>query len=121
MNACHATALALVGWYLVVPPVHSSKGDAYVDWRASYSEWYVVRFFNHEEDCRIAVRTAERDAWRGSLTLIPDKLRASPAQDDPKPWLDQQADAECIVSDNPHLKSDDATRTSKDAIQGLIR
>jgi len=52
MNLQDATALALVGWYLIGPPVpHLNALDSHVDTAAPSSRWTVVRTFPSQEEC----------------------------------------------------------------------
>jgi hypothetical protein len=51
MNRRHAAALALVGWYLIGPPMRSYE-PAVVDWNAPVSKWLPIGFFDTAEDCR---------------------------------------------------------------------
>lgn len=76
MNPRHAAALALVGWYLMVPPIHppvhhyksegnkSKEGWNYdwgqdVYWAEPLSEWIRVRIYDSAAEC-----WAERGARR---------------------------------------------------------
>jgi hypothetical protein len=48
MKARHAAALALVGWYLMLPPV-ISDGRTRKD--APLSRWYIFSSFETKEEC----------------------------------------------------------------------
>jgi hypothetical protein len=51
MKLQHAAALALIGWYLIGPPVpHLIAPDRHADTAAPLS-WIVVRTFPTEEEC----------------------------------------------------------------------
>jgi hypothetical protein len=82
-------ALALVSWYLVVPPSLSSVSkDKNMP---TLSRWTIVREFSAEEAC-----DAERiKSSRGDLTL--GEYRGMPAE--------EIYDAQCIATDDPRLKS----------------
>src|SRR5271155_5503786 len=43
MNLRHAAALALVGWYLMVPPVVCEKGKCTAELNAPFSQWHRSR------------------------------------------------------------------------------
>jgi hypothetical protein len=57
MNLRHAAALALVGWYLMVPPLTKVGPDSYnlpPDTSAPISKWTysVLDHFDREEECK---------------------------------------------------------------------
>lgn len=70
MKAQHAAALALVGWYLILPPikptsanVHRSTGGAWAtDVRAKLKDWQIVEGFDDAADCEIARDEAIEDS-----------------------------------------------------------
>jgi hypothetical protein len=68
MNPRHAAALALVGWYLMVPPV-TSDGRTQKD--APLSRWYIASNFETKEECEQV-----RQASSGSAICV--------ASDDPR-------------------------------------
>jgi hypothetical protein len=49
----HAAALALIGWYLMAPPVHPVSKTMY-EWDSSrsLSEWMIVASFDTAAECR---------------------------------------------------------------------
>jgi hypothetical protein len=51
MKPHHAAALALVGWYLMLPPVTS---DGRIQKDASLSRWYIISNFETKEECEKA-------------------------------------------------------------------
>jgi hypothetical protein len=87
MNLRHAAALALAGWYLMVPPrlSHSPKGGQI----APLSRWTIGCTFESEKAC---------DAERSDPSKIAPPVgsyRGLPPE--------QVYDAQCIVSDDPRL------------------
>jgi hypothetical protein len=77
----HAAAFALVGWYLMVPPVHDGQPDI----QAPISSWTVFRRFDSAAACqkwKLNVETRARRAGRYG----------------PRP------DFMCIATDDPRLK-----------------
>jgi hypothetical protein len=50
MNLRHAAALALVGWYLMVPPSTGGK----LDTKAPLSQWINEGAFDRADDCESA-------------------------------------------------------------------
>jgi len=81
MKLRHAAALVLVGWYLMVPPVHDGKPDT----QAPISAWKVFRKLDSEAACqqwKVKAETRARRAGRYG----------------PRP------DFVCIASHDPQLK-----------------
>jgi hypothetical protein len=55
----HVVALALVGWYLMVPPSTLPPGVAY---KEPLSKWQIVRGFDTADDCRDFLGTFSEDS-----------------------------------------------------------
>ena len=90
MTLSSAASLALVSWYLILPP-SLSKGSKEKSMTA-LSHWTVVREFDAEKDC-----DAERvKSSRGDSTL--GKYRGMPPE--------EIYDAQCVQTDDPRLKAD---------------
>ena len=71
MNLQHATALALVGWYLIGPPVpHLNALDSHVDTAAPSSRWTVVRTFRTQEECE----TQRSNPWERCVATDDPRL-----------------------------------------------
>jgi|HubBroStandDraft_2_1064218.scaffolds.fasta_scaffold1414323_1 hypothetical protein len=74
MQPSHAAALALAGWYLMVPPAHPHRTDAGklvapdVE-MAPLSEWAIARSYDTATECMVErdARTtiARRHKWSG--------------------------------------------------------
>ena len=63
MKPRHAVALALVGWYLMGPPVRQPKREsAYVDEHAAYRDWKVLHDFKTAYECEAGRIRAKSDA-----------------------------------------------------------
>jgi hypothetical protein len=94
MKMRHAAALALVGWYLMIPPVVCEKRKCNAELNAPFSQWRrSKKSLGSESDCeearprvRAAVDTAVKDV---SARLEYDKALASGL---------------CVSSDDPRLK-----------------
>ncbi len=83
MNLRHAAALALVGWYLMVPP--EPPPDGMSDPSTPLSRWHTIGSFDCAQACeRIRAAAIEKE---------PRKLRRAAEQN-----------ALCIASDDPRLK-----------------
>ena len=101
MNPRHAAALALVGWYLMVPPIRTPKDDKpYLDEHAEYGSWKTLHTFETQDQCEVVRNRTKKDARRGELTVFSDNF---PVRDSAL-WLAQEADLECIATDDPRLK-----------------
>ena len=103
MKLRHAAALALAGWYLMLPPVRSTsllspatkmaatRGffDCY-DANAPISQWQTIEAFDTAEQCKAA-------STKSALSHRQHGLDCGLAS----AWLD----AQCIATDDPRLKS----------------
>jgi hypothetical protein len=99
MNARRAAALALVGWYLMVPPFDAvnlktlPSGNISTVWkrRASLPEWNINGSFGKAGDCE------DEKAKLQQLGLQnPDQVGSSTVA----AWLG----AQCVATDDPRLK-----------------
>jgi hypothetical protein len=85
MKPCHAAALALVGWYLMLPPMQGGQPNE----RAPLSKWTIIGSFNTAEDCN---KLLEADAEsRTHFTAANEPLLRASA-------------AKCIAADDPGFK-----------------
>jgi len=90
MNPCRAASLALVGWYLMMPPWGKVN--------APLSEWVVYQSFNSVEVCAVARKTLVdfQGNYKGmAMTLI--------TQSGGNLQFDGSV-ATCIATDDPRLK-----------------
>lgn len=81
MNPRHAAALALMGWYLMMPP-----GDS----NAPIARWHLIASFDTARECW-AEQKQELDYYQ------------DPKHPDVNTWA-QWNTAECIATDDPRLK-----------------
>jgi hypothetical protein len=58
MNIRHAAALALVGWYLMVPP----QTNGQIDYTAPLSRWTVAESYDSAAPCREMLTNLRNDA-----------------------------------------------------------
>jgi len=88
MTLRHAAALALAGWYLMVPPPLSYVGkDGPLK---PVRSWTAVSVLATEEECEAArSRLSQLDPKLGSYRGLPPE---------------EIYDAQCIASDDPRLK-----------------
>jgi hypothetical protein len=106
MKPRHAAALALVGWYLMTPPVYrvnekgqaDPKGDYGVIVKDPLSKWGLGDPFDTAAECATARRIRMAKAYR----LLP------PPTKDPVKFGDAEKIANwliaCVATDDPRLK-----------------
>jgi hypothetical protein len=85
----HAAALALVGWYLMIPPVGS---DGTVDTEAPLGKWKISSSYDNARECN--------DVMLAAQGYMPDSQtgKKGPVTDNPR--LLSEA---CISTDDPRL------------------
>jgi len=92
MNPRHAAALALVGWYLMVPPIELTRsGERAFNFYAPLSQWYRWDFYQTARECW----DVDHDLFVRSESV----LRIDPMDDAANAYLE----AQCIASDDPRL------------------
>jgi len=99
MKPSHAAALALVGWYVMAPPVHSVTSSM-DEWDASapLAKWEIVGSFDTAAECR-------HDLFRRLNEKIPSTTSPGPMSREAA----NQAAAKyvnaflCVASDDPRL------------------
>jgi hypothetical protein len=112
MRFRHAAARALLGWYLMVPPL-SQKGPDSVglppDTAAPYSKWEyspIRDHFDTEEDCKnelhgrqeLTARGVSRDRWRSQFGDSMGTWMAGMIEE-------QEKLARCVPDNDPNIKS----------------
>ena len=101
MKPRHAAALALVGWYLMVPPLgESDSTKGWVDFGAPLATWFLSKSFDTAKECEDARGKIYVDASREERKIPLFKLRTSPRL----PVLIQDMFNTCIASNDPRLK-----------------
>jgi hypothetical protein len=107
MNLRHATALALVGWYLMQPHVFTDATNrgrpAFGNWAAPISEWEVLHSYDSAKDCE-----AEKEHAHKMAQVIKRTLTDFPANERTEVRATGEAEtyAVCISSDDPRLKGE---------------
>ena len=111
MTLRHLAALALVGWYLIMPPVRNPPHQVgYADSDAPLREWERMEKFNNRDDCEDALDQAISAARNGRLFCLNGGfcgVIGHGEYDSPSfalPWYVRQEDSQCIASDDPRLK-----------------
>jgi hypothetical protein len=87
----HAAALALVGWYLMMPPP-PDRPNGPVDISASLSRWEIIDSFDGAEEC-------------SKYRFIIQGFMADPTTGKKRDPTPRGAAAVCISTDDPRLKS----------------
>ena len=89
-NPHHAAALALVGWYLMVPPIDRSLGLFYVPATEPLSLWSIDRTFTSEDECNRTLADLRQShlRWEGNTEFALDQ---------------QRQHSICIATDDPRL------------------
>jgi hypothetical protein len=92
MNLRHAAALALVGWYLMLPPMVGNHTDT----SAPLNSWRMTASYDAAIDCRKVLEDSIRDSEKALQDphLLPFTRAASL----------QFLDAACVATDDPRLK-----------------
>ena len=106
MKPRHAAALALVGWYLMVPPLTPGGGPHEVLFHAPLSKWEVGEGHDTKAGCedslRESIKNMDRDANAcavGSCAVM----------------VVEYAHGHCMASDDPRLKNNaDVKKTQRD-------
>jgi hypothetical protein len=102
VNLRHAAALALVGWYLMMPPIVRPSGrEGTADTNTPLSKWVkVIRgTFDSEDACGVALRRFQFGVQSNYQSAAPEALTESEFQS-----IQQASSAKCIASDDPRLK-----------------
>jgi hypothetical protein len=97
MKPCHATALALVGWYLMVPPLVNAPNK--VDTQAPLTSWKVHQAFDTAEECRMALSSTQAKYEHTATAPIGTIKKGTRA------FALQIVFGRCISSDDPSLKA----------------
>ena len=100
MKPRHAAALALVGWYLLGPPL---KADLKIDADAPFSRWKTIRVYDTADACEVGrtktMALAEQDLRH------PVERPHDPYPQSARRLLDEEIHfAQCIATDDPRLK-----------------
>lgn len=108
MNFRHSAALALVGWYLMVPPstpAGLTNPDAtLINGSAPIAQWFIRSSYDSAQDCE----TAKMSGMLAALQIIKDTEKFKVMREkDPYLALDtiEKATAQCVSTDDPRLKA----------------
>jgi hypothetical protein len=102
MSLRHTAALALVGWYLMVPP---AQNDNDVQYNAPLAQWTIEHVFDSAVECdamRYRWRSRAKRIW---AAVIDPKKELSAADGRLSIAQGRQLEAcECVATDDPRLK-----------------
>jgi hypothetical protein len=115
MNRRHATALALLGWYLIMPPVEGMPPAAVP--KATFDRWHTMNVFDSVADCQ-KEKGQYNSLTASELQIDPKAYFLGERPKDPteaQKWdsrlaelksalVDAAHHAGCIASDDPRLK-----------------
>jgi hypothetical protein len=88
VNARHAAALTLVGWYLMMPP----KIAGHYRLNAPLSQWTHVSSYDSADDCENLVTTGKL-IWESNPKAMADAEQTK-----------AMAETQCVSTDDPRLK-----------------
>jgi hypothetical protein len=98
MNPGHAAALALVGWYLMIPPRISDWPVLVYDTNAPLSKWQQGGSFDTAKECN------EDKKKTGMLMLQASEKNGVDKQKAMQSIMAMLSGTQCIASDDPRLK-----------------
>jgi hypothetical protein len=104
MKARHATALAIVVWYLMIPPIGA---DNRVDAHASLSKWRKGVGFESEKQCddslKDAIQNPMTPAEYQAAAKATRKAKMRPLSK--SEMTRRTAESQCVAGDDPRLKA----------------
>jgi hypothetical protein len=111
MKACHATAFALMGWLLIVPPLVGE--DGHPDKGLPLTKWEQMGNYNSVEECQ-ADRAAfiKRDETEYKLSLKSHSTQPTSLPDSARQSALKSSSAVCVSADDPRLKGNAAVKKS---------
>ena len=104
MKPSHRTALAIVVWYLMIPPIGA---DNKVDAHASLSKWRKGVGFDSEKQCDDSLK----DAIQNPMTSAEYQAAAKATRNAKMRPLSKSemtrrtAESQCVAGDDPRLKA----------------
>ncbi len=102
LKSRHLAALALVGWYLMMPP-DSPKLPHEVDADAPLSRWTIVTSFNDEDTCEKAL-TGVQNSEQDPITLDKAGRLARLQKRDEALGKARALNAACVAGDDVRLR-----------------
>jgi hypothetical protein len=106
MNPRNTAALALVGWYLMMPP----RNEITLNALAPLSRWAIADSFDSASECRLALKQKKMIADDEKKQRVAEDERRLQRSEPPSANIEQIAIEEqnrrsvCIATDDPRLK-----------------
>ena len=97
MDPRHAAALALLGWYLMVPPLVNAPYK--IDMEAPLTSWKVYQTLDTAEECNKALLSAQAQYKHTASAPVGSIKKGTRA------FALQMTFAQCVSSDDPGLKA----------------
>jgi hypothetical protein len=106
MNLRHAATLALVGWYLMIPPASTYNGEAHVDSHASVRSWTRIgRSFDSSADCEKAKEKSQKNVQDAEGRGLESAARMDANPDDQAlAGYEAARHMKCVSKDDPRIK-----------------
>ena len=99
MNLRHAAALALVGWYLMVPPQAKERELHYMlDTSVALSKWYIFGSYDSAEQCKDDLYRLSKQSYD---RFGQDKMVRPETKEEAR--AAQYVASQCIATDDPRL------------------
>jgi hypothetical protein len=95
MNLRHAAGVALVGWYLIIPPLINAPSK--INTEAPLKTWKVYKGFNTAEACRKSLSAAQSKYGHAAVASSGSIERGTRA------FALQMVFARCASGDDPRL------------------
>jgi hypothetical protein len=97
MNLRHAAALALMGWYLMMPPIGADRS---INDDASISQWRITNSYDKASECE-----ENRNAYKRMTADQAKAYHLALKESDTELVLMDMKMGVCIATDDPRLKS----------------
>jgi len=104
MKSRHATALAIVLWYLMIPPIGA---DNKIDAHAPLSKWRRGVGFESEKDCDNSLKDAIQNPMTPAeyQAAVQATLKAKKRPLSQAEMTKRTAESLCVATDDPRLKA----------------
>ena len=102
MNLRHAAALALVGWYLMIPPTRGAPAE--ILYHAPISLWEVSDQYDSKVECQNSLKEIVKNAQHNSDQCTNGDCAVTVAQ---------LAGGRCMAFDDLRLKNNASVKSSK--------
>src|SRR5208282_4041489 len=94
LKPCHAAALALVGWYLMIPPARGAPTE--ILYSAALSEFEIGRLYDSKLECKNHLKEMTKNSEHDLQQCTNNGCEIT---------TEQFAYGRCMASDDPRLKN----------------